>query len=294
MATSVPSAFGAFTEALKPTATEEAQMNTRRGAVEGFLRDTYPAGSRMPLVHLRTIGSAGRKTLIRPAADLDVFAVFDDRHVWTSYRSDSKQLLYRVREALAGYNVQTIGSRGQAVRLFYVNGPHVDITPAFRFFDVFGQQRGFYIPSGNGSWTQTDPYKHHDFMAERNQALDGRLKPLVRALKAWNSSHSKRLSGFHLEVMAQAVFGSMSASLRQNVQFFFLHASRYIDVDEPAGYGGNLASGWSMQKRREVQTGFVNAHSRVNNALQADAVGNSAEAIRQWRLVFGPHFPPYG
>jgi hypothetical protein len=294
MATTVPSAFTAFAEALKPTATEEDQLTTRRRAVEDFLRSTYPADSRMPLIHVKTIGSAGRKTLIRPVDDLDVFAVFDDNQVWASYRHDSKQLLYRVREALTGYRVETVGSRGQAVRLFYTGGPHVDITPAFRVFNMFGQQDGYYIPSGDGTWTQTNPYVHHDFMADRNQVLNGHLKPLVRALKAWNNSHSKRLSSFHLEVLTQGVFGTMSASLRKNTQFFFEHANTYIDVSDPAGYSGNLAGSWSWQKRQDVQQAFANAYSRATNALNAEAAGDPAEAVRQWRILFGSQFPTYG
>jgi hypothetical protein len=293
VATSVPGAFTAFADALKPTATEESQLSTRRGAVEGFLRTKYPASSQMPLTHVKTIGSAGRKTLIRPVNDLDVFAVFDDSRVWSSYQHDSKQLLYRVREALAGYRVETVGSRGQAVRLFYTSGPHVDITPAFPIAN-FGVAAGYYIPNGSGGWTQTDPYVHGEFMANRNQSLGGYLKPLVRALKAWNNAHSKRLSSFHLEILTQAVFGSMSLSLRANTQFFFQHASSYIDVQDPAGYSGNLASGWSWQKRQDVQQSFANALSRATTALQAEANGDHSEAIRQWRILFGTQFPAYG
>lgn len=295
MATSVPSAFTTFTEALKPTATEQSQLTTRRSAVEGFLLSKYPAGSQMPLQHVRTIGSAGRKTLIRPVNDLDVFAVFDDSLVWPSYKHDSKQLLYRVREALSGYNVQTVGSRGQAVRLFYTSGPHVDITPAFPVYNrLLGIQVGYYIPSGDGDWTQTDPYSHHDFMANRNKALAGNLKPLVRALKAWNNAHSKRLSSFHLEILTQAVFGTMGANLRHSTQFFFQHANNYLNVNDPAGYSGNLAGTWSWQKREEVHQSFTNAHLRATSALQAEAAGNHVEAIRQWRIVFGSKFPAYG
>ena len=150
MALTVAQAFTDFAAAIKPTEAEEATISGRRTRVEGFLVAKYPSTSNMPLTHVRSIGSAARKTLIRPVDDIDVFAVFDASQVWSSYQNDSKQLLYRVREALTGYSVKTVGSRGQAVRLFYSEGPNVDITPAFPVRNFFGQPDGYYVPRGDG------------------------------------------------------------------------------------------------------------------------------------------------
>lgn len=293
MALTVAQAFTDFAAAIKPTEADEATISGRRGRVEGFLVAKYPSTSNMPLTHVRTIGSAARKTLIRPVNDVDVFAVFDDSQVWSSYRYDSKQLLYRVREALTGFNVQTVGSRGQAVRLFYTEGPHVDITPAFPVAGIWGAD-GYVIPRGDGGWQQTDPYKHHDFMAERNQALGGYLKPLVRLLKRWNTSHSSRIKGFHLEVITQAIFTALGSNMRANVESFFQHAGSYVHISDPAGYSGDLAAGWSWQHQTNVNQSFVTALAQVQRARNAEAQGNSAEAMRQWRLVFGTAFPSYG
>lgn len=294
MATTVAQAFVEFGAKIAPTTAQEQTIASRRTAVEGFLAKKYLSNSTMPLTHVRTIGSAGRKTLIRPVDDLDVFAVFDDSQVWSSYQYDSKQLLYRVREALAGYSVQTVGSRGQAVRLFYTSGPHVDITPAFPVKDFWGQPAGYYIPKGDGGWQQTDPYKHHDFIATRNQELGGYLKPLVRLLKRWNSVHSSRLKGFHLEVMTQAIFSSLGSNTRDAVVMFFEYAGGRLHVNDPAGYSGDLASSWSWQKQQDVQQSFTTAHDRAAEALQAESGGNPAEAIRLWRIIFGSEFPSYG
>jgi hypothetical protein len=67
-----------------------------------------------------------------------VDAAFDN------YRNDSRKLLYRVRDALNEYNVKVVGARGQAVRLFYDQPPHVDIVPA-----VKRDSGGYFIPSGD-------------------------------------------------------------------------------------------------------------------------------------------------
>jgi hypothetical protein len=137
--------------------------------------------------------------------------LFDGSRVWSRYQYDSKQLLYRVREALTGYRVKTAGSRGQAVRLFYDSPPNVDITPAFVKYDLLRRPSGYVIPRGDGRWQGTNPYIHHDFMVRRSKELDGYLKPLVRLLKRWNRVHSNRLGSFHLELITQAVFGKIGA-----------------------------------------------------------------------------------
>jgi hypothetical protein len=295
VATTVSQAFTEFAAKIKPTQAQEQEITSRRNAVTGYLTSSHPAGSAMPLLETRVIGSAGRKTLIRPVSDIDIFAVFDDSQVWNAYKNDSKQLLYRVREALSEYRVETVGSRGQAVRLFYDSGPHVDITPAFRCIHWLTRTpAGYMIPRGDGTWLQTDPYVHHDFMVRRNGELDNYLKPLVRLLKRWNRSHSGRLKSFHLEMMVQASFKSLGSNNREAVTMFFDWAGQRLDVNDPAGYSGNLASTLTRNQREDVIRSFAYAYEHCQSANNAESNGETAEALRQWRIVFGSEFPAYG
>lgn len=294
MATTVAQAFAEFASKIAPTNNQWDVVRGRRSAVESYLRTRFGPASNMPLQHVQLIGSAERGTLIRPVDDVDVFAVFDDRQVWPHYQSNSQQLLYRVKDALADYRVETAGARGQAVRLFYTPGPHIDITPAFPWFTVLGVQTGYVIPSGNGSWTQTDPYEHDSFMAFRDEQLDGHLKPLVRMLKRWNREHSSRLGSFHLEVITQAVFQSMNGDMPHAVELFFEYASARLHTPDPAGYGGDLAVVLTPVQEQAVDQSFATARDHVYRARTAQASGNVAEALRQWRIVFGNEFPAYG
>jgi SMODS domain-containing protein len=295
MATTVPKAFDEFSAKLNPTDAQESMLATRRTAVEGYLKDSFGAGSNMPLTTLRIIGSAGRKTLIRPVDDLDVFAVFDDSQVWDTYRLNSQKLITRVRNALSGYSIQTVGTRGQAVRLFYTSGPNVDITPAFPVGNpLLGGVNGYVIPAGDGSWVRTDPYEHHDFMAARNQELGGHLKPLVRKLKRWNNVHSKRLKSFHLEMLTQRSFSSMNGNSRSALEMFFYYAGVFLHVNDPAGYSGDLASGLTANQEQAIKQSFSTAYNHVLSARAAESRGDVTEACRQWRIVFGNEFPAYG
>ena len=293
MPSTVPKAFDEFAVTIKPTPTQEQTITARRGRVRRFLLAEYGPDSKMPLLDVTVIGSAGRKTMIRPVEDIDVFCVFERRRVWESYRHDSKQLLYRVREALDGYSVKTVGSRGQAVRLFYNDGILVDVTPAFRRQDFWGRDSGYIIPRGDGEWQPTDPFVHHQFMARRNEELGNNLKPLVRKLKRWNGVHSHRLSSFHLEMLVQATFGKLGSSTSSSARFFFKHAGDYLHVKDPAGYSGDLAVALTSQQQAAIKQSFTRGLDHAQRAQQAESDGNLSEAFRQWRMIFGDEFPPY-
>lgn len=294
MALTVAQAFNEFAEKLKPTPTQQTTVTERRANVEKFLGEKYGATSNMPLQHVKVIGSAARKTLIRPVEDVDVFAVFDDSQVWSRYQSDSKQLLYRVREAYAGYSVKTVGSRGQAVRLFYTSGPNVDVTPAFPLYDILGVHQAYVIPRGDGGWQTTDPYEHTDYIAHRNTALGGNLKPLVRLLKRWNRKHSSRLGSFHLEVLTASLFSGLGSNSRENLDDFFYYAGGRLHVNDPAGHSGDLAGGFTYEREQAIKQSFATAAAQVKRARDAEAAANAPEALRQWRIVFGDEFPSYG
>jgi hypothetical protein len=287
MATTVSQAFVEFANKIKPTNAQQETINSRRPRVHSILSELFDGSSNMSLLGTYLIGSAARRTIIRPVQDVDVFAVFDAGQVWPTYSSDSTRLLYRVRDALAEkFNVTVVGARGQAVRLFYTAGPHVDIAPAFSV-DV----GGYYIPRGDGGWLQTDPFVHNDFLAERNQALGSYLKPLVRLLKRWNAVHSSRFKAFHLEMVTQQTFSSLSGSMRGGLEKFFEWAPAHLDVNDLAGYSGNLAAGWSWTHRDAVVTSLASANDRALKALGAEQRGDQAEAARLWRVILGSEFP---
>lgn len=293
-ARTVAQAFNMFAEKITPTSAQQEKMTQRRTTAHNVLTQSFST-SNMPLLKTKLIGSVGRNTTVRPIDDVDVFAVFDDSTVWSDYRGDARKLLYRVRDTLnKKYNVK-VGSRGQAVRLFFDESPNVEIVPAFTV-----DTGGYCIASGKtdfwgaGKWQLTDPYVHERFLSRRNEELEGNLKRLTRFLKRWNTVHSRRFSSFHLEMVVQATFKTISKNSRENCHRFFEWAPEHLDVQDPAGYSGNLASGLDFFRRMEVKNSLKSECDRSAKALEAEAKGDHAEAIRLWRITFGNEFPTYG
>ena len=99
------------------------------------------------------------------------FTNMDD--IFETYRYKSGDFLQRIRTALqASTSISQIGARGQAVRLFYTSGAHVDIAPVFKW-----SSGGFGLLSGDNGWMTTDPEKQATWMGERLTSDGGWVEP---------------------------------------------------------------------------------------------------------------------
>lgn len=281
-------AFSQFLTEISATDYQKSSIvASRKSGVDRDLSAAFPTTSDMPFSRGILMGSASKGTIIRPLDDVDVLAVFDNVHgAWDKYRADSRSFIYRVRDAYNGFHVQQVGTRGQAVRVFYKNNGHVDVAP------VFSNGNGVYLlPNGTGGWLLTAPTIANDWFAKRNGILDNHLAPLVRLLKAWNRAHSKRMRSFHLETVAATAFGSLNSNYRDALQKFFAWAPNYLSVNDPGGQGGDLSSYLTWSGRQEVLDALRSAAGRATKANEAEARGDHAEAMRLWKIVLGDGFP---
>jgi hypothetical protein len=262
-------------------------IQARKSSAIENLTKAFPATSDMPFLEAKLIGSASKGTIVRPLDDIDVLAVFSNtKNAWKKYRTDSKAFLYRIRRAYDGVEAAQVGARGQAIRVFFQNGGHVDVAPVFRqSADVF------HLPAGDGSWILTSPFIANGWFAQKQGQLGNNLAPLVRMLKKWNATHSKRLRSFHLETIAGNTFKTLASNRRTGLRYFFEWAGSHIDVYDPGGQSGLLSTYLSRSGRTDVKSSFDAATERSIKAINAEQNGNHAEAKRLWRVVLGSAFP---
>jgi hypothetical protein len=291
MATTTPKAFDEFKAHLQLTDAQKAAVTSRRDTTADYVKQAFPTTSDMPLSRTKLIGSAGRGTIIRPLDDIDLLAVFENKDkVFEKYRKDSQAFLYRVRDGLKAYStVKVVGARGQAVRFFYTDAPHVDVAPVFKW-----SSGGYGLPNGKGGWLTTDPDAHDTYFNKRNEELGYHAKPLVRMIKQWNRAHSKYLKSFHLEVMVNSAFASLGDDSRAACEKFFEWAKTHVAVNDPAGHSGDLSVYLTPSNRQNVVTNLESARQRAAAANAAERKGDHKEAIRLWGIVFGSEFPGYG
>ena len=138
-------------------------------------------------------------------------------NIFEQYRAHSDDFLQRIRTALdAKTSIEKIGARGQAVRLFYQSGAHVDIAPTFKW-----KGDGFALPRGDSSWMTTDPEAQASWYSQRRTVIGSNLTPICKLARRWNGVHSHRFESFHLEIMVASMFKSISSNYRSALQSFF-------------------------------------------------------------------------
>lgn len=286
--TTTAQAFISFLESITITDYQKTSIvGSRKARVVENLTAAFPSTSDLPFSEARLMGSAAKGTIVRPLDDIDVLAVFSNVNgVWQSkYQHDSKAFLYRVRRAYDGLEVAQVGARGQAVRVFFQSGGHVDVAPVFKRDDTT-----YLLPSGTGGWIATSPFVANEWFMAKNAELGYNLAPLVRLTKKWNNAHSKRLQSFHLETMAAHTFKSLSSNHRTALQKFFEWSGGHLDVNDPGGQSGSLSSYLSPAGKADVRASLAAASERAMKALAAEEAGNHEESIRLWTIILGSGF----
>jgi len=286
--TTTAQAFTEFVEKISPTDPQHTDVTNKRESTEKYLRAAFPSSSALPLKRVILIGSAARGTIIRPVNDVDVMAEFTNKDsVFEQYRKDSGTFLQRIRNALdAKTSIEKIGARGQAVRLFYKSGAHVDIAPVFKW-----SSGGFALPKGDGGWMTTDPEAQGAWFSERRTSVGSNLTQVCKLVRRWNDVHSHRFESFHLEVMVASMFSKLGSNNRDALKCFFEWGPKRIAVSDPAGHSGDLDDYLTSAARTAIRSRFSEALDRAKKALDAESRGDHTEAQRLWRIELGEEFP---
>ncbi|MGY5015042.1 SMODS domain-containing nucleotidyltransferase [Streptomyces sp. 900105755] len=292
MATTTVAAFNEFDSKVKPSPATWTKVYGRRDAVVSVIKAAFPAGNDVRYQSHKIIGSLGRNTACNPVDDIDLMVhLHVDQNLWNRrYRDNSSEFLYRVRKVLNENSpVRKIGARGQAVRFFYADGLSVDVAPVEKY-----TSGDYGIPDGVGNWLTTNPNKHETYLNDRNTALGGDLKKVIRFAKKWNKAHSSRLSSFHLEMLVARTYGTLGNNSRTALRLFFEHNRHNLSVQDPAGFSGDLSAYLNWASKEAVNDSLKSARDRADLALAAENRGDHREAIRLWRIILGNDFPMYG
>lgn len=249
------------------------------------------------LKKLEKVGSFARGTFVPGFSDVDVFAVIsrDDARWGDGYMSSST-VLKQFREELADRFPNTdIGRDGQAIVVGF-RDCEIDVVPAIYGYSTTSGWPVYSMPDGSGGWMETSPGYHGWYLRGADTTARGKLRRAARLLKIWRVCRSLSISSFYIEmVMAHEEICNGPRTYRECVAHALacLNARKCQKLRDPIGISGLIPA---AKTERQIQ-GAINAvrysAGHAVAALEAEANGDTNEALRQWGIVFNRQLSEY-
>lgn len=288
MATTITGAFNELHTRLTPTTTEVAAASSHRASVEAALKAHFD------VVGFFQSGSWGNGTSVRIWSDVDYFVHLSYKH----QTSNSRDLLSQVCQVLDRRFHSTpvrVDTPAVLVGFGSAGSERYEVVPAI--IHKYDPDASVYeIPAPGGGWMLSSPKGQHGAVAGEDERLKGRLRPLIRFLKAWKYWNSVPISSFYLET-----FSTMYARARSEVFYGFdLHL--LLDLLSSEGMpalptligGGEVVACNDASDRRAAIDAAAKASVVAELAVDAQVASRVADAFRYWDLLFDGKFPAYG
>lgn len=289
---------------IEPSQSQKSSASRSHSHLRGMLSDGR-FGSRLVDTYLS--GSYQRNTAIAPLEDVDIIFLIDPSKWKTtvfSTRPSPEHLISSFANVIRyRYPDSTIIRQRRSVCLS-LNHISLDIVPAVSL-DSSGTI--IEIPDRNqDTWIRSSPKTHADYATRVNQRNNGRLKPIAKLLKFWNSQlpSTARLKSFAIETMATKLLEKYSAnSIQHGLLLYYdfvahlggqpTHFTWNDRCGVSLGYSPTLHDGAGISNllantdRERIARFVANATISRNRMIQANeaarpetAWNRSAEAIK--------------
>jgi len=290
---SVNDAFRKFRSNLELTQGEQDDASRRQQEIRDVMAEAFDIQDDF------LSGSYKRFTKTKPLKDVDIFCVLADseREKYRNKKHPSV-LLNRVKEILeAQYGRENVHKQRRSVTVeFPVRGDE-DRVMSFDVVPAFTKGDHYEIPdeATSSGWTETNPKIHAEKATAANSEFNGEWKGMVRMIKAWNNEKGKPVKpSFLLEVMALDL---LRPPFEGNFPYEFMHlfasAGDRIQQEwpEPARLGPPVSDSMTDSEKASAQKALKDAGYVIRQAINTERGGNTGEALRIYRGLFGPRFP---
>lgn len=290
MPRSVIEGFEDFLVKLRATRPESQAAANHRASIEACLRTNFG------LQRFVRIGSFGNGTSISGFSDVDYLACIPTSKLTES----STYSLVKIRTALDARFPRTgvrVSSPAITVPFGMRRAETTEVVPAdFIGIGEANRFRVYEIADGNGGWMRASPDAHNAYVAHVDDKLGGKVKPLIRFVKAWKYLRAVPISSFYLE-MRVAKYAASESSIVYDIDmhrlFRHLWDIQLADLRDPMGFSGYIPACKTAVQERDALSKLATATIRAEKAYTANASGKPALAFYWWRLLYGSDFPTY-
>lgn len=289
MPRTIAEGFRDFLPRLTPSAGESAAASGHRASIEARLKTDFE------ISRFFRIGSFGNGTSISGYSDVDYLASIPNRHL----TGNSTYSLGKVRDSLAARFPNTgVRVSAPAVKAPFGTGGKeaTDVVPGEYMGTTPGGGFLYDIPDCYGGWLRACPDAHNDYVHAVNEKHGGKVKPLIRFIKAWKFFRQVPVSSFYLEMRtAKYADGETVIVYEIDVRNILrsLWVSDFAKLQDPTGIAGYINPCSSEPKRQDAISKAWTAYSRANKAVEDAAAGNISEAFGWWQLLYDHSFPDY-
>ena len=154
----------------------------------------------------------------------------------------------------------------------------------------------YHISDCAGGWVKVSPEAHIHYVNEVNKKHNGKVKPLIRLIKAWKYFRDVPISSFYMEMrIAKYAVTEPSIIYYWDIQrvLQLLWGIQLAAIQDPMGVSGYISACKTEALRRDALSKLRTALTRATNAREAVDKGSISDAFDAWRLLYYYEFPTY-
>ena len=296
----IEEAFRKFKSKLELNEREKQNASKRHTEVREHIRE------RFNIERDFLTGSYARYTKTKPLKDVDIFFVLKDSEQQKYLKKAPAVVLEDFYQALVEkYGKDSVRKQGRSINVDFGVGVDAEDNTDYRVLSVdvvpaFASGEDYEIPcSTQDKWIKSNPEIHAAKAVAAHQAFSNEWKGLVRMIKYWNNNARHGTDkpvkpSFLIEVMAlQCLHGGWQGRFDYEVQALFSTIADRIEEEwpDPAGLGNPISDGMDATRRARAKQLLTQASKDATNAIQLVKRGQTFEALKAWRALFGTKFP---
>jgi len=288
MSRTIDEGFKDFLSKLTPSTAETTAARKHRASIESCLKTNFK------LTRFFRTGSFGNGTSIRGYSDVDYFASIPSTNLWKSSKYSLTQVRNQLNTTFHSTNVRV--DDPAVVCPFGTNARETtEIVPCYykkqkNGFNVYG------ISNTNDSWMESSPEIHNDYIKKQDVRLSGKLRPLIRFIKAWKFYRNVNISSFYLELriaklMEKETVIVYTVDIKNIIRW--LYDNDLPAIQDPMGVSGYIYPCKTDNQKNDTISKLKTAVSRAENARSCESNGNIKDAFYYWNLFYNNQFPSY-
>lgn len=280
--------FREFLKKLTPTATETEAAKSHRASIKACLESNFG------LNRFVRIGSFGNGTSISGYSDVDYLACLPTKQ----FSQSSTYSLSKVRDVLNARFPNTgvrVSCPAISVPFGKTKSEAHEIVPADYLRDSHGYQV-YDIADCSGGWMNSSPDAHNAYVKSVDDKLGGKVKPLIRFIKAWKYYQNVPISSFYLELRVAKYADSESSIIYEHDVKRILCGLRdngLSKMQDPMGVSGYISPCKSEYDYNDAMSKLKTAATRAEKAREAAERNDISEAFYWWNLLYNENFPSY-